>query len=199
MRLRALERRIPVIGFVGPSGVGKTTLIERLIPELERRGFAVGAVKHASHGFLADRPGKDSHRLYESGASAVALISRDQVATFTRAPRHSDTDVQLACALATLPRNLDVVLAEGFSWEPIPRVLLVPRAEEPRREHLDSGEVLAQILVPASSPGKQPVFSDPLIESLVQAVMDRMARTSRASGADRGDGGASPASRRASS
>jgi molybdopterin-guanine dinucleotide biosynthesis protein B len=42
------ERQVPVVGFVGPSGVGKTTLLERMIDALRRRGVAVGAVKHAS-------------------------------------------------------------------------------------------------------------------------------------------------------
>jgi hypothetical protein len=36
-----------VIGFAGWSGTGKTTLIVRLIPELNRRGFRVSTVKHA--------------------------------------------------------------------------------------------------------------------------------------------------------
>ena len=46
------------IGIAGRSGAGKTTLIARLIPELNRRGLAVSTVKHAHHGFEADRPGK---------------------------------------------------------------------------------------------------------------------------------------------
>ena len=82
-----------VVGFVGPSNVGKTSLLERLIPALAARGLSVAAVKHSSHGFAADRPGKDSHRLYTAGAAAVALISREQLATFTR----RDESVGLNC------------------------------------------------------------------------------------------------------
>jgi molybdopterin-guanine dinucleotide biosynthesis protein MobB len=159
-----------IVGFVGSSGVGKTTLLEHLIAALSRRGLAVGAVKHASHGFLADHPGKDSHRLYESGADAVTLISREQIASFRRAEGDGAGEVSLAAALAALPRGLDVVLAEGFSWEPIPRVVLFHASEEPRREHLEGGEVLELVSVPTSSCGKPPVFSDALIESLVRTV-----------------------------
>jgi molybdopterin-guanine dinucleotide biosynthesis protein B len=48
------------IGFAGFSGAGKTTLIVRLIPELNRRGLSVSTIKHAHHGFDLDQPGKDS-------------------------------------------------------------------------------------------------------------------------------------------
>ena len=48
------------IGFAGWSGAGKTTLIVRLIPELNRRGLSVSTIKHAHHGFDVDQPGKDS-------------------------------------------------------------------------------------------------------------------------------------------
>ena len=47
------------IGLAGWSGAGKTTLIVRLIPELNLRGVSVSTIKHAHHGFDVDRPGKD--------------------------------------------------------------------------------------------------------------------------------------------
>ena len=65
------QRAPGVVGLVGRSGSGKTSLLESLIPALTARGLAVGAVKHTSHGFTADRPGKDSYRLYESGAESL--------------------------------------------------------------------------------------------------------------------------------
>jgi molybdopterin-guanine dinucleotide biosynthesis protein MobB len=168
------ERAIPVVGFVGPSGVGKTSLVERLVAELRRRGLSVGAVKHASHGFLADRPGKDSHRFYESGADAVALISREQIATFTRAEREMGEEVSLADTLATLPAGLDLVLAEGFSWEPIPRVVLVREDEEPAPAHVGNGEVLEVVSAPDTPYGEKPEFPDALIEMLIRLLETRV-------------------------
>ena len=58
----------PVISIVGKSESGKTTLIERLIPELKRRGYRIGIVKHAHRGFDMDRKGKDSYRHRQAGA-----------------------------------------------------------------------------------------------------------------------------------
>jgi molybdopterin-guanine dinucleotide biosynthesis protein MobB len=174
-----------VVGFVGPSNVGKTSLLERLIPALAARGLAVAAVKHSSHGFAADRPGKDSHRLYTAGAAAVALISREQLATFTRREESAGEDVSLDAALGGLPGGLDVVLAEGFSWEPIPRVVLRTDADEPPRAHVESGEVLEVVTLPGARDGGRPDLPDALIDSLAQTLAARVARPDRvaASGA----------------
>jgi molybdopterin-guanine dinucleotide biosynthesis protein B len=162
--------RPAVVGVVGRSGSGKTSLLERLIPHLTSRGLAVGAVKHTSHGFLADRPGKDSYRLYESGAASVALISRQQLAVFARRSVGSGPDVSLDAALASLPEGLDVVLVEGFSWEPIPRFVLVPGSESPIPEHVSRGEVLGIVRVPAHADGLKPSFTRSLVEAVTREI-----------------------------
>lgn len=165
-----------VIGIVGSSGVGKTTLLERLLPALEARGVAVGAAKHASHGFLADRPGKDSHRLYEAGARAVALISTEQVAVFRRLAGSLARPPALADALAALPPSLDLVLAEGFAWEPIPRVVLVGPDETPRSEHLECGEVVTIVRMPPALDTK-PQLPARFVESLADDVLAHARRS----------------------
>jgi molybdopterin-guanine dinucleotide biosynthesis protein B len=43
---------IPVISIVGKSDVGKTTLIEKLLRELKRRGYKVATIKYDVHGFI---------------------------------------------------------------------------------------------------------------------------------------------------
>jgi len=177
-RFEAEGRRL-VVGFVGPSNVGKTSLLERLIPALAARGLSVAAVKHSSHGFAADRPGKDSHRLYGAGASAVALISREQLATFTRREVAAGDEVSLDAALAGLPDGIDVVLAEGFSWEPIPRVVLRSDAEEPPAAHLESGEVLEVVTLPATTDGGRPELPDTLVDSLAETLATSALRTRR--------------------
>jgi len=157
------------IGFVGDSDSGKTTLLEQLLPVLAEQAMAVAIVKHASHGFDADRPGKDSHRLYTSGAQAVSVISDTQIATFER--RDADHSASLEEALATLPDGLDLVLVEGFAWEPIPRLVLVPPDCTPRTEHRDCGPVLRVIRVPASAPGEKPIFSNDLVHSIATQLL----------------------------
>lgn len=161
-----------VVAVLGRSGSGKTTLLERLIPEIARHGLEIGAVKHTSHGFTADRPGKDSYRFYEAGATVVALASREHLAFFhrrTEAP--TDEGVPLAEILASLPRSLDVVLVEGFSWEALPRYVIVPGSEKPLEKHLERGEVLRIIEVPVPEAGSPPRLDDALIASLVEEIV----------------------------
>ncbi|RIL06183.1 MAG: hypothetical protein DCC71_07765 [Proteobacteria bacterium] len=76
---------------------------------------------------MADRPGTDSHRSYESRARAVALLSSEPSVTLVRRRKPPAVDT----ALAALPADLDRMLVEGFSWEPIPRVVVTG----PGREH----------------------------------------------------------------
>jgi molybdopterin-guanine dinucleotide biosynthesis protein B len=162
-----------VVGVVGASGAGKTTLLEELLPALRARGLAVGAVKHASHGFEADRPGKDSERLYGAGAEAVALVSAAQVASFARpapgGPRLRD-------ALDALPAGLDLVLVEGFSWEPIPRIVVAAPADARLREHFRGGEVVAVLAAPPRLDGERPCFDPAWLAWLTEALASRVRR-----------------------
>ncbi|MGF1640162.1 MAG: molybdopterin-guanine dinucleotide biosynthesis protein B [Rhodospirillales bacterium] len=64
-----------IFGLVGWSGSGKTTLIEKLLPALVGRGFVVSTLKHSHHAVDVDRPGKDSHRHREAGATEAVLLS----------------------------------------------------------------------------------------------------------------------------
>jgi molybdopterin-guanine dinucleotide biosynthesis protein MobB len=154
-----------VIGVVGPSASGKTTLLEGLVRALRESGLWVGVVKHARHDVQADREGKDSARLYEAGADAVALAAPNKVVTFIR----REMPPRLADALAGLPPGLDVVLVEGFSWERIPRYVLAPPGVE-KFEWTGRGPILRTIPVPAATEGTRPSFSAALVDDLASEI-----------------------------
>ena len=67
-----------VFGIAGHSGMGKTTLLERLVPEISARGLVVSLIKHSHKNIDIDRPGKDSYRLRESGCKEVLLLGNDR-------------------------------------------------------------------------------------------------------------------------
>ncbi|MBD0305494.1 MAG: molybdopterin-guanine dinucleotide biosynthesis protein B, partial [Nitrospiraceae bacterium] len=77
---------VPILSFVGRSNSGKTTLIERLIPELVVAGYRVATVKHAGHGFDLDTEGKDSWRHKRAGAGTVIVVSKGSMAMFADVP-----------------------------------------------------------------------------------------------------------------
>jgi len=106
---------LKAIGFVGSSGAGKTTLIERLIERFCRAGLRVAAVKHAHHGFDIDRPGKDSYRFRSAGASQVLIGSGQRWALLSEEdPAHTPgQDDELTRQLARLA-PCDLVLIEGY-------------------------------------------------------------------------------------
>ncbi len=109
----------PVFGFAGFSGSGKTTLIERVIPLLVARGLRVALVKHAHHDFDIDKPGKDSHRHREAGATEVLVSGGKRWALMHELrgapePRLADLLMHLS--------PCDLVLVEGFKHDPVPKL-----------------------------------------------------------------------------
>ena len=154
---------VPVIGFSGFSGSGKTTLLEGLIPLLTARGFRIGIVKHDSHGFQMDHPGRDTFRHAAAGAASVLITSP------VRSAQLEARGLSLEECLGRLS-GVDLVLVEGFKYADIPRVGICRRAAgldypEPPERYI----ALVADEKPIASP--VPVFSfdetGPLAEFLI--------------------------------
>jgi molybdopterin-guanine dinucleotide biosynthesis protein B len=114
----------PVIIFVGHSGAGKTTLVERLLPELTRRGLRVATIKHAHHRVELDHAGKDSWRYTQAGAALSMLVTAGQLQLVAEAVDRRDPQ-QLA---ERFLGEADLVLAEGFSHAPGAKIEILRRA-----------------------------------------------------------------------
>jgi molybdopterin-guanine dinucleotide biosynthesis protein B len=147
---------IEVIGFVGASGSGKTTLITALVPLLSRRGLRVAVLKHARHGFDMDRPGKDSYRAREAGAAQVLIASRERWVLMGEA-QPGLVEPPFAELLDRFdPREIDLVLAEGFAGEPYRKIEVYrPSLGEPPKCWPHDPHVCAvatDALVPVAAP-----------------------------------------------
>ena len=115
---------VPLIGFCAYSGSGKTTLLKRLIPLLKAEGLRLAVLKHAHHSFDPDTPGKDSYELRRAGAERVLVASRHRMALIEERPA-ALPEPSLPEALGHLqPRDLDLVLVEGFKHERYPKIEL---------------------------------------------------------------------------
>lgn len=103
-----------VFGITGWKNSGKTTLTERLVSELRRRGWRVSTIKHAHHSFDIDKQGTDSHRHREAGASEVAIVSGNRWALMHEL--RDEEEPRLETILSRLT-PCDIVLIEGYKRE----------------------------------------------------------------------------------
>jgi len=100
-----------VLSIVGKSQVGKTTFLEKLIPELTHRGYRVGTLKHDAHDhFEIDHEGKDTWRHRKAGAQAVAISSASRFALTKTVETEMDIDTVVAAYFS----SEDLVLTEGY-------------------------------------------------------------------------------------
>jgi molybdopterin-guanine dinucleotide biosynthesis protein B len=109
---------IPIISIVGKSDSGKTTLIEKLVPELTRRGYRVATVKHDMHGFEVDREGKDSWRHKQAGAHTVVISSPQKLALI----RDVEKDLTLDEIRGKWIQDVDLILSEGYKRDVQPKI-----------------------------------------------------------------------------
>ena len=165
------ETNPKVVLIVGYKKTGKTTLIEKLIPELSHRGYRVGTVKHHHSDFpvTVDSAGTDTWRHRHAGASSVALATPTDIALF----RHNAGTASLDEIVSGLGKT-DIVLVEGFHEEARAKIeVLADGNDEPLCKR--DGNLLAfvtasvrQSAVPTFAPGNIKPLAD-LIERQILA------------------------------
>lgn len=113
---------IPIISIVGKAESGKTTIIEKLIPELNKRGYKVGTVKHAFHGFEIDKKGKDSWRHKNAGAETVIIVSKERIVI------NKNNNNETLDSVASNFSGIDIIITEGYKSENEPKIEVFRKA-----------------------------------------------------------------------
>ena len=156
-----------VLGIVGPSDAGKTTLVERLAERLGARG-RVATVKRLGERPTVDTAGTDTDRHRNAGADTTYGIANDGAWFAT------GEELTLEDALDDLASEYDYALVEGFGDARIPQVVL--------GEHDHGGPALAE------SPNADGVDVDAVCEALeatephvtLETLVSRVKRSPRA-------------------
>ncbi len=108
---------VPVFSFVAFSGTGKTTFLEKLIPELKARGLRVAVYKHDAHEFEIDKKGKDSWRFTAAGADVTVISSNTKAAVMEN--RYVSPE-ELVAGL----HDVDIIITEGYKAGPWPKIAM---------------------------------------------------------------------------
>jgi len=116
-----------VMGIVGWSGSGKTSLLVALVPLLRARGLTVSTMKHAHHRFDVDCPGKDSFRHREAGASEVLVVTSSRWVLMHENREEPEPPIE---ALIQRMTPVDLLLIEGFKTHPHPKLEIVALATD---------------------------------------------------------------------
>jgi molybdopterin-guanine dinucleotide biosynthesis protein A len=104
--------------FAGFSGVGKTTLVERLVTRFREEKIRVGYYKHDSHRFRMDKTGKDTARVRDAGAGIVAINDPTHFGVL------ADNDFKQLTITHALER-CDCILIEGYKQSPFNKIVFL--------------------------------------------------------------------------
>lgn len=162
---------VPIVSIVGRSDTGKTTFLERLLPEIKALGYKVATVKHDTHGFDVDREGKDSWRHAQAGSDLVIISSPNKLAMI----RKVETEWPLEVIAHHLAKDVDLLLTEGYKRERAPKIEVHRR--EMGAELLCSADELVALVTDEELPLPVPQFGWDEAAAVARLIEERFLRT----------------------
>lgn len=156
---------IPIFSFVAYSGTGKTTYLEKMVPELKKRGIRVAVIKHDAHNFEIDKEGKDSYRITKAGADITVLVSKDKSVVMENRIRDPEQIIKMI-------DDVDIILTEGYKTEVWPKIM-IHRSATGHSFPLEPDSCLA-VVSDIDVPGALHHFSLDDVEGMADFLIDRM-------------------------
>jgi len=110
-----------IIQVVGRSGSGKTSFIQKLVPELEKLG-RVAVIKHlGDHQFNLEK-GKDTTLFFDAGATISVGVDNQKSVAVIRSGRLENIVSLLS------NQGIDYAIIEGFKTRAFPKIVKIGRA-----------------------------------------------------------------------
>jgi molybdopterin-guanine dinucleotide biosynthesis protein B len=106
---------VPIVSIVGNSESGKTTLIEKLIPALKKRGYRVCSIKHARE--INMEKEKDSQRHLKAGSDVMVLAAPGQIILFKPTQEPNIDEIR-----RLFDSDYDLIICEGFKHSDLPKI-----------------------------------------------------------------------------
>ncbi|MCX7966436.1 MAG: molybdopterin-guanine dinucleotide biosynthesis protein B [Syntrophorhabdaceae bacterium] len=159
--------KIPsIIAIVGTSKVGKTTLIERLIPKFKEKGIEVAVIKHHPHDFDIDIPGKDTHRLKTAGAKTTIISSPKKIAMVSDVKK----EIMPYEIVKKFIDDVDLVIVEGYKREKIPKIEVFRNKRDAKPVCANDPHLIA-FATDKHFPSDKPVFLLNDVEGIAQFII----------------------------
>ena len=117
-----------VIGVTSrTSNSGKTTVVEKLVEELKKRGYSIATVKHiAKDNFTVDKVGSDTWRHARAGAELVVGLSDSEAAFILKEGKGLKKTFEIIEKLG----NYDFVIVEGFKKGNYPKIIVAESIDD---------------------------------------------------------------------
>lgn len=153
----------PVIAISGIKNSGKTTMLEKLIPELTARGLRLAVLKNGGH-FDPDVPGTDTYRFLQVGASGTVIFDGHQFSSSRKSMPPYDE------LFAMFP-DADLLLVEGLRDTALPKLEMV-KPDDERSPALSEDKVLGYIAAEGAFPSGKPVFDRDDPKAVADFIME---------------------------
>tara|TARA_B100000579_G_C22434176_1_gene666725 strand:- start:138 stop:623 length:486 start_codon:yes stop_codon:yes gene_type:complete len=156
-----------VIGIVGWKDVGKTFFVTEIINLLVQKGYKVGTIKHAHHNFDIDKPGTDSFKHRQSGASQVIISSSKRWAKIIENTNKNEKKLK---ELLLEFNDIDVIIVEGFKEENHPKIEIISKNSKIVNNKIKN---LVAIVTDEKIDSNLPLFMRNDVESLTKFIIDK--------------------------